>query len=187
MKIIGFIAILLLSVLDIFFAMRLKVSSERIQQLTFVIGSKEKHIYEIRNNASYLKDNLFIGLNRFNISDSVIGKLHLRKPLLILRIHKNDCNPCVTQSLEVLAKRAGKLNYNVAVFADYSSEDAVKQNFSFSYPVYIIGKNDIEIDKKTDSRAYYFVLEKDNQLHNVFMPQSGRMNLFEEYLDTLQE
>lgn len=181
----GIVIIVILSALDVFFVIRLKNSSEQIKHLNFVLAAKESQIAEVTAKASYLNDNLIIGYNKFAIADSVIGNLHLTKPLLILRIHSADCNTCIAQSLKVLEMKAHELKYNVAVFADFQSINAVKQEFSVNYPIFIVGKNKIDIDKKAGESAYYFVLEKDNQLHDVFMPKSGRMNLFEEYLAAL--
>jgi hypothetical protein len=182
---LGIVVIIILSALDVFFVMRLKSTSAQIEHLNFVLAAKEDQIKEITAKASYLNDNLIIGYNKFSISDSVISNLHLSKPLLILRIHSEDCNTCIAQSLKVLEIKANQLKYNVAVFADFPSENAVKHEFSVRYPIFIIGKNKIDIDKKAGASAYYFVLEKNNHLRDIFMPQSGRMNLFEEYLNTL--
>lgn len=178
------VVIALLLVFNILLMLKIKIAIQDSDDLSFIINQKQNQIAKLRYDTLRLKKNLIFSY--FTIRNRFLSQTIDSLPALILRVHSNNCNECVSRSIKILNNFRSKLKYKILVFADYPTEDAVKSQFQFDYPLRMVKMGEIAIDYKSGSEAYYFVLNKSGLINNIFVPEWDMMNLFEKYLNSLK-
>lgn len=105
------------------------------------------------------------------------------EPILIFRIHENNCNDCVEQALQKLEEVRGQGNIKIIVLAKYPSLSSVSLNFKINFPTYIFRY--IKQDSLANTKPYFFVL-KNGKMENVFFPDWEMPELLSNYIDRLK-
>jgi len=104
---------------------------------------------------------------------------------LIFRVHSNDCNDCVRNSLLVLKKHHVDKLMPIVMYADYPNIKSFRSDFpDISYPVII--QNSLETDLPKVSKPYIFVYSPSSATATrYFYPNWRLMDAFEQYVNTL--
>ena len=178
-----------LIVLNLLLLLKLNSNNTYINELKEgIVKINENHISTI-GKADRLTTNLetsFIDAGkRLEIFDSeLFGK---KDHLLVLRIHENNCNDCVKQSLVYLNRLVAektKSPFNIAVSTSYNSIEALRQDFDVKFlPIHQIPE--INLDMDFTLQPYVFLVSREGFVSNVFVPEFDSMELFAAYLQSL--
>lgn len=157
-----------------------------LQQATTVINSN--HLMT-QSKKDKLVSNLELGFidagNKIANFDSLL--LQKNRPLLVLRIHENNCNDCVSQSLvhiNNLLVNKDEIPFDVVVSTSYKSIDLLMQDFDLKFlPIQTDDRIDLEIDYT--SQPYVFVINREGIVSKIFTPEYDMMELFVAYLKSI--
>mgnify|MGYP003134196852 CR=1 FL=1 len=182
-----FIAVLLAFNLLLLF--RLNSNNNYINELKQgIVKINENHISSI-GKVERLVANIetgFIdsGKEIINFDSQLFGEKDL---LLVLRIHENNCNDCVKQSLIYLndiIKEKRDTSFNIAISTSYNNLDILRQDFDVKFlPV----QQDIQLNLDIDftSQPYVFLVSRNGRVSNIFVPEFDSMELFVAYLQSI--
>ena len=124
------------------------------------------------------------GKEIINFDSQLFGEKDL---LLVLRIHENNCNDCVKQSLIYLndiIKEKRDTSFNIAISTSYNNLDILRQDFDVKFlPV----QQDIQLNLDIDftSQPYVFLVSRNGRVSNIFVPEFDSMELFVAYLQSI--
>lgn len=180
-----------LVVLCLFILYRLYETKIDLKHLNFRIEQKNEQI--IAAKSIYYKLNSSVLAT--NMMEGSLFKPHFTLPstnqraTLFLRIHENNCNDCVEQTLRQLeglkenGNGNGNGNVNIIVLAMYPNIESVKSNFKITFPVILFREFEQDLIAKT--RPYLFVLEN-NYMQNVFFPDWEMPELLTNYVKSVK-
>lgn len=110
-----------------------------------------------------------------------------QRPLLVLRIHENNCNDCVSQSLvhlNDLTTQEDSIPFDVIVSTSYKSLDLLRQDFNLKLlPIQYDDTIDLELDYTY--QPYVFLVDQEGIVSNLFVPEYDIMELFIAYLKSI--
>lgn len=170
--------------------------------LLYRLLSSNKYIDELQQAISVInenqviargqKDKLFSDVElsfidwgkKLNDFDSLLLK---KKSLLVLRVHPNNCNECVSQSLVYINRLIAKgddLPFDLLVSTSYENLDLLRQDFDLKFMSIKFTKR-LELELDFTSKPYFFVVNPDGRISNLFVPEYDMMELFIAYLNSI--
>lgn len=154
-------------------------------------GDGELQIYKSNFNASIFNNNLKLDnlliIDSLNISHSLKKEFNKEKKyIFIYRFSKNHCESCVVKSLEVFTKWVeSKKHFNAMILGSYDNNRIFYRNVK-DYnigDVSIYNSNNFDIPIEDYGYPYFFVLENNMKIHNVFIPDKEITEITLQYLD----
>ena len=168
-----------------------------------LISEVKNHLQEIRNNGdnSYklnfitniMNSNLYLSdVMVKDVNNTIIPLLDTfergQKQLLICRFSQSHCESCVDFSIQFLKERIDIIGRNNLIFLGNH-----RNNFIFFKTVTMYDIHDlrvyncptINIQAEELGFPYYFVLNSDLQISNVFVPDKSEPHIANEYLENI--
>ncbi|QQD13383.1 hypothetical protein [Sphingobacterium sp. UDSM-2020] len=141
---------------------------------------------QIKLNSLYIKSNSLI-VNDVGKIDSI--KNLIESKTLVLRIG-DHCEQCIEKEVENLNKSfilRGKKNVMILVTVDnYRQIKAVKEKYQILFPIYSIdSKSLINNLVENVNPLYYFVIDENYSISNIFVPEKSYNNFTTFYLKNI--
>jgi hypothetical protein len=181
----SYLFIVVLITLNVVVLYKLYHSRMDIKNLKFRIDKKNEQIVSIKNTF-YKLESSKMAADRLEGSDCIENFPNIVKtnePILIFRIHENNCNDCVEQALQKLEEVRRHRNINIIILAKYPSLSSVRLNFKINFPTYIF--RELKQDSLANTKPYFFVL-KNGKMENVFFPDWEMPELLSNYIGRLK-
>jgi hypothetical protein len=197
------VAIGIIAGMVVFYNIRLYFQIEKIQNnhlIQFVQCDHEKQTAErIRENIDhyitiglqssnfYLDDSLrFVDI--YNNTLSISDVFSQKKSYLVFRYSFNDCNSCVYTIYQYLWNIKSNNNDIDIIIMPYFQElrEMIATNtnaFRNRFPSYLIGKTGLGLPVDKKELPYFFILDKDRKVQDVFVIDLIFEHLVKEYLD----
>ncbi len=111
---------------------------------------------------------------------------------LIYRYSATQCKMCIDSQLEILSSLFTSNNkYNIILLASnyLNIRDLIilKKRHSLHFPIYLLCNDHLPIDVDSLGVPYFFLLDKDMEPQNVFVPQKEMPSFSVEYLTSIKE
>ncbi|MFY0594262.1 hypothetical protein [Roseivirga sp.] len=182
------VAIILLVSLNAILIIRLNSNGKYINELQQgIVTINNNHLFAKEKNDKFISNSelRFTDANK-KIHDFDSLLLIKKKPLLVLRIHENNCNDCVHQSLihinELLTNN--DLPFDVVVSSSYTNLDLLRQDFDLKF-LSVQKDKRINLELDLTSQPYIFYIAMDGRVSNLFVPEYDLMELFLAYLKSV--
>ncbi|WP_323757606.1 hypothetical protein [Roseivirga sp.] len=187
----SYVALGCLVILNVLMMSKLASGNKYISELQQAMGVVNDNHLIVKERKDKLISNLTLGFldsgKTLDNLDSLL--LQKKRPLLVLRIHENNCNDCVSQSLvhiNDLLKKKENIPFDVVVSTSYQSINLLMQDFDLKFfPIQIDNTIDLEIDYT--SQPYVFLISQEGLVSRVFVPEFDEMELFSAYLQSIVE
>ena len=181
--------IIVLVILNTLLLYNLNSNNNYINELQLGISTVNGNLVMVRGKKDKLVSNLELSFidrgKRVSNFDSLL--LVTNKPLLVFRIHQNNCNDCVSQSLihiHELSTQNDNLPFNLVVSTNYRSVDLLRQDFNLKLlPVRYDDMIDLELDYT--AQPYFLLVDQEGRVSNMFVPEYDMMGLFKAYLKSV--
>lgn len=163
------------------------------------IKSIEKKVEIVDNRNNILKDALIEMSFLFTSSLPEIVKLNdgtfvdfenvVLNKTVVFRFFENSCSPCVRRELSNVRNMLIK-KIPIIIIASFSSErklKAILSEYSINTTVYNLDKTSFVL-KECDqlSKAYYFILDENMKVNNLFIPLQSEDDLSDVYCDYVE-
>ncbi len=145
---------------------------------------KDQHFYSTRISGNGI---IYDSKRQKNIQ---IKDIVEEKPLLVLRFSSNDCDPCIDKLMEQLKVAAETIGINnIIIISDFKFPRQIGvflREHDIGFMTYSLPRFDFgqDIDKFT---PYFFVLDEDLIMKNLFFTFHSFQNLNEEYFNPIKE
>lgn len=131
-------------------------------------------------------------LNEISIKDSLNNANPLKKvfdntqkQMLVFRFSKRHCESCVVASMEVLQKWIGLIgDKNILILGNYKNNKIFQRTmkeYGIKYPN-VYNSESFDIPAEELGYPYFFVLNRNLEISNVFVPDKGLSKITTEYL-----
>lgn len=111
------------------------------------------------------------------------------EPLLFFRFKETDCDACVQQALKLLKKITEQSpGRRITILSGYKNVRqfyAYADNESKSFDIYNV--DELPVIPETQESPYFFVLNGDLAMKNVFVPMKGDMEFTVDYLECISQ
>ena len=155
--------------------------------------SDELNSYKINFAVNILNSNYH--LDNVIIKDSLNNILSLKElfkdkqeQLLVCRFSQMHCESCVNSSIQILRNRIDSIGTNKVVFLGNHRNNKI---FNRVIPLYkiqdmrVYNCPAINIPVEKLGYPYYFILDKNLQISNVFVPDKAKPNITNKYLENI--
>jgi len=158
-------------------------------------GKDELHSYMLNFTTSILNSNLQLKSVMIKDSSNIIKPLkdvfkNGQKYILVCRFSKMHCESCVSSSIEKLRVWVdSKRIDNVLFLGNYQNNRIFKR----TVPLYgikemnVFNSPSLNIPIDELGYPYYFVLDNDMRISNIFVPDKGTPNITYKYLTNIQK
>jgi hypothetical protein len=156
------------------------------KELNFIVGARTDLIAKTKDQLLRLQTDHLAAQNieSTKLSDSLTPYLKSRSNLLILRVHENNCNDCVKESLMVMKKIQETTLVDCLIFANYPSVYAFKTSYPNEFETFIVRQ--MVQDSATNTKPFLFFLEDINSpIRYAFVPEWDMTNLLEGYYNMI--
>jgi len=199
-NILGSLSIILLLFIIGFILYEIKKNQDHFKQNYLVIKKErndlEKKLNDLEQNyhnkffnekqnenLQFNKNLKLITINR----DTVLAK-NVLKNKLVLRYNESNCRLCVDSEIDILIKNASLISDEVCIVATYSKFRGIvvdKRKFDKNklknIKIYWVSSN-LKLPLEKQNIPYYFYLNSNLTLGNVFIPMKERPKLSQIYL-----
>lgn len=113
-----------------------------------------------------------------------------QKQLLVYRFSKNHCESCVVASMELLQKWTDSIGRkNILILGDYGNNKIFRktmESYGITHPN-IYNTPPFNIPAENMGFPYFFILNKNLDVLNVFVPNKGIPEITNEFLNKMQK
>lgn len=112
-----------------------------------------------------------------------------KKPRLIFKYSTLNCNICVEEQVTLLKKASEKIGTeNIMIITNYTSPLELSQFLRLNQIDFkVFNLQNMEFTVMDKNLPYYFILDEDFSLKNLFIPVKGDTALSQQYFIKVQE
>lgn len=181
-----FIFIFILLLINIWSIIKLTKTNAAARELELLAASRKSELVSLQKDLNTLKQNMSLafkaGSNKFRTVPGLDSLQRTEKKLLVLRVHQDNCNECVIQSLRALEE--AKVSLPVVLLANFPAVDGVVNNFGkTAYPIVLARR--VSLDLPGVSNPYFFILNGNGTVSDIFFPDWKLMDVFSKYIEAV--
>lgn len=121
-------------------------------------------------------------------NDSIVQLSKLPKSVLVFYFSESYCSKCVEKELRLLEEHCDDIKTEIivlAAFHDYRTLEVFKQTVKLEFPVYFIVRDNFDWELNMYGKPYYFVLDSNMKVSNIFLSDELYPDLSIRYLDNM--
>lgn len=106
--------------------------------------------------------------------------------ILVFRIHSNNCNECVSQSLKYINNFISESYTSIKIVISVTGDGAIELIKMYDLELFEIQYEDkINLDIDLTTKPYFFLVNKKGIVSDIFIPEYDIMELFEAYINSI--
>lgn len=157
----------------------------KYRELAFLSNSKEEVLTVSKDRLQRVSADLIssqrIKSTRFELN--LIGEAKNAEAHLVLRVHINNCNDCVNQTLRRMEMLSKMKDVNPIVLANFPTAQAFKAIYPTSLPVKIVGH--ISQDSISASKPYLMLVNRSGKIEDSLLPEWDMLDILDSFFDLL--
>jgi len=198
MKKIFIILLFILIVFNILALIKITIQNNEMKEVLFLnsqcdsISTNRKYLNDLfRNKLVYS----FKSVSK-NISDTTLiidknnKKINIKalitsSPKLIFRYSVANCRDCINRIIKLIKKENNLgINQNLIGMGDYVNVNTLKGEVEVFFPIYLV--NYLPIEAEQLKTPYFFMLDENLEIKNLFIPDENDEEMTEIYLKEIQ-
>ncbi len=186
MKINLTILVILLLLIDVFMIYKVYSTTTDKNNIAFVSNTRAKALADAKGQNYKLVQDLLAAqkIEASELPDSIAKVLSKKYPVIVLRIHLNNCNDCVKESLKLMDKLSETTTLHSMVLANFPNKEALFAAFPIKVPYILTEK--IDQDSASSTKPYLFTVSSGKIISNVYLPEWDMLDLLDGYYNELK-